>query len=154
MSLYHIMYSLHDGACKLVLQCIILSQMCVCSFVTVFTICCVAHVHMYSVFMLIWSILRSIPYYFSLVSVCVEMYTCIQFVYNLYGCVYCINWSIVFFAVHCLTVQFFNVIFLWVGIPGIWGNEPLWVLHWQFRDSWGTLTNSAAAHHGWKHTGD
>ena len=48
----------------------------------------------------------------------------------------------------------FFVGILWTGIPGVRGNEPLWGLHWQFRYGWGPLTNSASAHHGWKHTGE
>ena len=40
------------------------------------------------------------------------------------------------------------------GISGIWCNEPLWVLHWQFCHGWGSVSNSASTHHGWKHTGD
>lgn len=84
MSLYNIMYSLHDDACKLVYY----SQPNVCMFLcdSIQSSLCSTHTYMYSVFMLIWSILRSIPYYFSLVSVCVEMYTSIHFVYNLYSC--------------------------------------------------------------------
>ena len=58
------------------------------------------------------------------------------------------------YGMHFICIYLFFVGVLWTGIPGVRGNEPLWGLYWQFRYGWGPLTNSASAHHGWKHTGE